>query len=157
VPRVRLALLVAVAFLLCLAPPAAAHVELVESDPEADAVVADGVPQVEMRFGGLDPDRPVEIDITDPSGANVTDGDPVVDPRTSTVVVPTSPLQPGMHIVHWHAWSEDGDGIAEGTFTFTVREAARTGWGIWLVWLFALGIPAAIFLRPGARKRADTA
>jgi copper resistance protein C len=151
--RLRLALLVAVALPLLLAAPAAAHVELVESDPEADAVVDEGITQVELRFGGLDPDRPVEIEITDPSGEDVTDGDPEVDPRTSTVVVPTSSLQTGMHIVHWHAWSEDGDGMAEGTFTFTVREAARTGWGIWLVWLFALGIPAAIFLRPGARKR----
>lgn len=152
-PRLRFAILAAMAFLLPLASPAGAHVELVESDPEADEVVAEGISQVEMRFGGLDPERPVDVEITDPSGADVTDGDAEIDPGTSTVVVPTTPLQPGMHIVHWHAWSEDGDGMGEGTFTFTVREAARTGWGIWLVWLFALGIPAAIFLRPGARKR----
>lgn len=152
-PRLRLVLLAALVLLVLPASPAGAHVELVESDPEADATVTEGGTQVEMRFGGLDPDRPVEVEITDPSGADVTDGDAEVDPATSTAVVPTSPLQPGMHIVHWHAWSEDGDGQAEGTFTFTVREASRTGWGIWLVWLFALGIPAAIFLRPGARKR----
>jgi hypothetical protein len=109
-----------------------------------------------LTMAAFDPDRPVEVEITDPAGEDVTAGEPDVDATRATVEVPTEPLQAGQHIVHWHAWADDGDGESEGTYTFMVVESPETGWGIWLVWIAALGIPAAIFLRPGARRsRAD--
>ncbi len=146
-----------VALLLVLgASPAAAHVELLESDPPAGGTATVGLESVTLTLLALDPDEPVTVDITDPSGQDVTAGEARVDERLSTVEVPVEPLQAGEHIVHWHATADDGDGLSEGTFTFRVKEAQGGGWGIWLIWLVALGIPAAIFLRPGARRGRDS-
>jgi len=146
-------LVAALLALAVLAPaPAAAHVELIESDPAADGEATEGLTSVILTMAAVDPDRPVEVEITDPSGEDVTTGEAEIDARSSIVEVPTEPLQQGRHIVHWHAWADDGDGQGEGTFTFDVVEAPSTGWGIWLVWIAALGIPAFVFLRPGARK-----
>lgn len=144
------------ALVLALAPgTAGAHVELLESEPAADSTVPEGVEAVRLTLLAFDPAGEVSIDVTDPAGDDVTVGDPDVDARTSTVEIAVAPLEVGEHIVHWHAMAQDGDGLSEGTFTFRVRGAQGGGWGIWLVWLFALGIPAAIFLRPGGRRGRD--
>lgn len=135
------------------AGPAGAHVEVIGAEPEVDGEVTEGEDGVEIRFAALDPSAPVEIEVTDPAGHDVTAGEPEVDARTSTVSVPTKPLEAGQHIVHWHAASDDGDGESEGTFRFDVVDAPGDGWGIWLIWIVGLAIPAAVFLRPGARKR----
>lgn len=146
-----------VALLLVLgASPAAAHVELLESDPPAGGTATVGLESVTLTLLALDPDEPVTVDITDPSGQDVTAGEARVDERSSTVEVSVRPLEVGEHIVHWHATADDGDGLSEGTFTFRVEEAQGGGWGIWLIWLVALGIPAAVFLRPGARRGRDS-
>lgn len=141
------------ALLWALAPTAAtAHVEVRESEPAAGETVTEGLDTVRLSLLAFDPDGPVAVEVLDPAGEDVTVGDPEVDARSSTVEVGVEPLEAGPHIVHWHALSDDGDGQSEGTFTFQVEEAPGGGWGIWLVWLFALGVPAAIFLRPGARR-----
>lgn len=152
-------LLIALAGLLLIttATAAGAHAELIESEPSAGETVTVGVDSVRLTVQGLDPEGPVSIDVTDASGDDVTVGDAEVDAGASAVQVAVEPLEVGEHIVHWHVTSEDGDGLVEGSFTFRVREAQGGGWGIWLVWLFALGVPAAIFLRPGARKGRDEA
>ena len=144
------------ALVLALTPgTAGAHAELLESEPAAGATVPEGVQTVRLTLLAFDPEGDVSIDVTDPAGDDVTVGEPVVDARTSTVEIDVEPLGVGEHMVHWHAMADDGDGLSEGTFTFRVREAQGGGWGIWLVWAFALGIPAAIFLRPGARRGGD--
>jgi methionine-rich copper-binding protein CopC len=144
------------ALLLALTPgTAGAHAELLESDPAAGATVPEGVESVRLTLLAFDPDGAVSVDVTDPEGNDVTIGEPEVDARSSTVTIAVEPLGVGEHIVHWHVMADDGDGLSEGTFTFRVREAQGGGWGIWLVWAFALGIPAAIFLRPGARRGRD--
>ena len=144
------------ALLVALAPaPAGAHVELFESEPGAGERVTEGVETVTLKLLAFDPDEPVSVEITDQAGADVTAGEPRVDARASSVAVDVEPLLAGEHIVHWHAFADDGDGLSEGTFTFRVKKAQGGGWGIWLVWLFALGVPAAIFLRPGARRGRD--
>lgn len=141
------------ALALALVPTTAgAHVEVRESEPAAGETVVEGADSVTLTLLAFDPDEPVSIDVTDPAGEDVTVGEPQVDTRSSTVEVAVEPLEAGEHIVHWHAVADDGDGLSEGTFTFEVREAQGGGWGIWLVWLFALGVPAAILLRPGARR-----
>lgn len=143
------------ALTLAAATPAGAHAELLESDPPAGGTVTEGVETVQMTLLAFDPDGPVDIEVTDPAGTDVTDGEPRVDARSSTVEIDVEPLGVGQHIVHWHAMADDGDGASEGTFTFEVEEAQGGGWGIWLVWLFALGVPAAIFLRPGGRRGSE--
>lgn len=149
--------MVALAALLAALPaaPAGAHVELRESTPAAGGTVTTGVDAVRLTLLAFDADEPVSVEVTDPTGEDVTVGEPRVDARTSTVEVAIEPLDVGEHIVHWHAVADDGDGQSEGAFTFRVRKAQGGGWGIWLVWLFALGIPAAIFLRPGSRRKDD--
>ena len=149
------ALVVATSALLLGSAPAGAHAELLESDPPAGGAVTEGVDSVEMTLLAFDPDEPVSIEVTDPAGTDVTTGEPQVDARSSTVEIEVEPLGVGQHIVHWHAMADDGDGLSEGTFTFEVEKAQGGGWGIWLVWLFALGVPAAIFLRPGGRRGTD--
>ena len=137
------------------ASPASAHVELLESEPAAGDTATAGLESISLTLLALDPDEPVSVEVTDAAGEDVTAGEARVDGRSSTVEVPVRPLEAGEHIVHWHATADDGDGLSEGTFTFRVKEAQGGGWGIWLIWLVALGIPAAIFLRPGARRRRD--
>lgn len=134
------------------ATTAGAHAEMIESEPGPGETVTEGVEAVRLTVQGLDPEGPVSIKVAGPSGEDVTAGEAEVDPRSSAVEVAVEPLGVGEHVVHWHVTSNDGDGLSEGSFTFRVREAQGGGWGIWLVWLFALGVPAAIFLRPGARK-----
>lgn len=134
------------------ADPAGAHVEVRESEPSAGGTATEGDDSVSLTLLAFDPEGPVDIEVTDPAGVDVTAGEPEVDARTSTVTVRTQPLEEGEHIVHWHALADDGDGESEGTFTFTVESAPGTGWGIWLVWLVALGVPAAVFLRPRRRR-----
>jgi len=146
------AVLLTLLTLATAATPAGAHAELLESDPPVGGTVTEGVESVEMTLLAFDPDGPVSIEVTDPTGTDVTVGEPRVDARSSTVEIEVEPLDVGQHIVHWHAMADDGDGESEGTFTFEVTKAQGGGWGIWLVWLFALGVPAAIFLRPGGRR-----
>lgn len=138
--------------LVLTASPAGAHVELQESDPAAGDTATVGTESISLTLLAFDPDGPIDVDVTDVEGEDVTAGEPRVDERSSTVEVPVRPLEVGEHIVHWHATADDGDGPGEGAFTFRVREAQGRGWGMWLIWLVALGVPAAIFLRPGARK-----
>jgi methionine-rich copper-binding protein CopC len=146
----------AAALLLAVTPGAAhAHAELLESEPGAGATVPEGVDSVRLTLVSFDPEGEVSVEVTDAAGDDVTVGETEVDARTSTVEVAVEPLAIGEHIVHWHAMADDGDGLSEGTFTFRVKEAQGGGWGIWLVWLFALGVPAAIFLRPGARRKRE--
>lgn len=135
------------------ASPALAHVEIREADPAPGDVVDEGRDSISITFLAFDPDGPVSIEITDPAGTDVTAGEPEIDARNGTVQVATQPLEVGEHIVHWHAQADDGDGESEGTYTFTVEASPTTGIGIWAVWFVALAIPAAIFLRPGARRR----
>ena len=148
-------MLVALLALLLTPGVAGAHAELFESEPGAGDTVTEGVDVVTLTLLAFDPDEPVSVEVTDQTGADVTAGEPRVDARASTVAIDVEPLSEGEHIVHWHAMADDGDGLSEGTFTFRVRQAQGGGWGIWLVWLFALGVPAAIFLRPGARRGRD--
>ena len=139
------------------AGPASAHAEIRESDPSAGGVAPTGTEELSMTFITLDPSEPVVVSVLDPDGNELTDGDVEVEETTAlgtTVVVPVQPLDEGLHLVQWRALSSDGDGITTDTFEFTVEESSGgSDFGVWFLWLLALGIPAAIFLRPGARRK----
>ena len=79
------------------------------------------------------------------------DGD--IEVEVYKVTVPVATLEAGEHRVTWSVLSADGDGTSEGTFVFQVVDNGGSGFGEWLLWIVALGIPAAIFLRPGAKKK----
>jgi len=145
-------LLMAVLVIGASASPAGAHVEVVDGDPGPDGEIMEGEEGIEITFAAIDAERPIEVEVTDAAGEDVTAGEPTLDERTGGARVPTEPLETGQHIVHWHAWADDGDGESEGTFRFEVTDAPGGGWGIWLVWIVALAVPAFVFLRPGAKR-----
>lgn len=155
----RRQLLVPIWALLALAltaAPAGAHAEIRESDPPVGGVAPAGTEELSMTFITMDPTEPVVVSVLDPNGNELTDGEVEIEETTAlgtTVVVPVQPLDVGLHFVQWRAVSTDGDGITADTFEFTVEEASGgNDLGVWFLWLLALGIPAAIFLRPGARR-----
>lgn len=139
------------------AGPAGAHAEIRESDPPAGGVASTGTEELSMTFITMDPSEPVVVSVLDPDGNELTDGEVEIEETTAlgtTVVVPVQPLDEGLHLVQWRALSSDGDGVTADTFEFTVEEpSAGSNFGVWFLWLLALGIPAAIFLRPGARRK----
>ena len=145
-----------VAVVLVSASPAGAHAELREADPAPGGTTSVGTDEVELVVITMDPDEPVDVVVTGPDGSVVNAGEPRIDdvaPTGVTVRVPVEPLEEGPHTVEWSATSTDGDGRTEDRYEFEVEPAAGGGVGIWLVWIVALGIPALIFLRPGARRR----
>lgn len=146
-------LLLAVSLLVVSSAPAGAHAEIRESDPRAGGVAPAGIEEISITFLAFDPDGPVIIDVHGPNGEHVVIGDAEVSARDSVVTVPVKPLEEGVHEVEWSVLADDGDGQSTGSYEFTVEPATGTGPGIWLVWAFALGIPAFVFLRPGARKK----
>lgn len=154
VARVAGTSITAVALLVAFgATPAAAHAEVRESDPPRDGETGVGTDQIEMSFIEIDPAGPVSVLVLDPAGKDRVDGE--IDVEGDTVTVPVQPLEAGEHRVTWSVLSADGDGISEGTFVFQVVDSGGSGFGVWLLWIVALGIPAAIFLRPGARKKSS--
>src|SRR5690625_479593 len=69
---------------LFLAPPAAAHAELLETDP-ADGTELDQAPEsVELTFNEHIEQIGAEVSITDGDGTEVTDGDPEIIGPTLT-------------------------------------------------------------------------
>jgi copper transport protein len=156
--RVLLPLLLVLA-VVAPAGPVGAHAEPRESDPPADGTAPTGQDEVTITFISMDPEVPAVVEVEGPDGGSITTGQTTVAETTAagtTVIVPVEPFEEGQHVVSWEAMSSDGDGLSTGTFEFTAEQRSTSGPGIWLIWIVALAIPAAILLRPGAkRKRAD--
>lgn len=125
VARRRVVTLVAallVAWGLLLAGPAAAHDQLVGSDPADGAVLDQAPPAVVLTFNADQLPVGAAIVVRDPDGTDQADGAPVVDGRTVTQALQDgSPA--GVHTVQWRSVSGDGHPI-EGTFTFEVTSGA---------------------------------
>lgn len=130
-PRRRLlpALLATVALaasaILATAVPASAHDELVSSDPAAGATL-DAVPaEITLTYSAeiLAEDGATQVQVTDESGASLTETGPVVSGTEVTQAL--SPEASGVVSVVWRVVSSDGHPIS-GDFTFTVPAAAPT-------------------------------
>ena len=104
----------------------------------------------------MDAEVPATVDVLDPQGNSITTGEPTVVAEGAagvTVAVPVAPLEEGRHLVLWEAMSTDGDGLSTGTYEFVADESSGGGPGVWLLWVVALAVPAAILLRPKRRPR----
>ena len=148
--------LVALLAILASAAPAGAHAEVRESDPPADGTAPTGQDEVTITFIAMDDEVPPEIDVVDPSGESIVTAPPTIAETASTgttVVVPVAPLEEGEHEVRWIVMSSDGDGPAAGSFEYVAEERSTSGPGVWLLWIVALGLIAAVFLRPGSWRR----
>lgn len=117
-PTLVVALFVTLVALFGAASPAAAHDELLSSDPAADAVL-DAMPEqltltfsAELLDGGGN-----EMQVTDAGGTSLADGAAVVD--GTTLVQPLTGAAAGAVTVLWRAVSSDGHPIS-GEFAFTV-------------------------------------
>jgi methionine-rich copper-binding protein CopC len=118
---------IAAAAVLVTAAPAAAHDQLIDTDPPASSTV-DAVPeQIVLTFSAdvLADEGAAVVEVTDASGARVDDGDPIVDGPTVTQPL-TAVTEPNGDVeVVWKVVSSDGHPIS-GEFTVTVAGATPT-------------------------------
>jgi methionine-rich copper-binding protein CopC len=106
------------ALVILLAPqPAAAHAALVSSSPSDGDVVASVPTEVSFTFDeGLG--SPAFVSVVGPDGADIADGDAVVDGATVTQAVRLLPEQ-GRYTASYRVVSDDGHPVT-GTIRFTV-------------------------------------
>ncbi|WP_225310169.1 copper resistance protein CopC [Microbacterium testaceum] len=124
-PAVLAAGLLAAAALLVPALPAAAHDELVSTDPAADAMLDALPPQLTLTYSAdiLTDAGASVIEVTDSTGASLTEGAPTVSGTEVTQALAGSAS--GTVLVRWRVVSSDGHPI-DGEFAFSVPAAAAT-------------------------------
>ena len=108
------------------ASPAAAHAELIETQPAAGALLDTAPEQVVLRYS--EPVDPFDdaVEVFDSSGDQVDTGDPGhVDGKPELVGVDLPALDDGAYVVTWRVASEDSHPI-RGAFTFRVGAAGDT-------------------------------
>ncbi len=124
-PAILAAGLLAAAALLVPALPAAAHDELVSTDPAAGATLQSLPAQITFSYSAdiLTDAGATVIEVTDSSGASLANGAPTVSGAevTQALAGPAS----GTVTVKWRVVSSDGHPI-DGDFAFTVPAAAPT-------------------------------
>lgn len=124
---VLLALITALFMLVGTAQPAAAHDELISSDPESGASLDASPESLTLTFSGNVMDIGREIRVTDSSGESLIERESTVERQR--VIQPLS--NPGStedetYTVVWRVVSEDGHPI-EGTYEYTVGAGASAG------------------------------
>lgn len=103
------------------AGPAAAHDELVSTDPADGATVAAAPDQVTLTFTDKAIALGTEVKVTAPDGSVVSTGDPQLGP--TTVAQPLGAARPaGTYTVVWRVTSADGHPVS-GTFRFAATSA----------------------------------
>ncbi len=117
------AIWLAVPLVLVLLPAvAAAHSELVTSDPAEGATVVSPYDGPIVLTFSEDLASGSKADLADPSGATIAQA--VVDPNAKTMTfTPTSALSPGAWQVQWVSVADDGD-LLRGIVKFTVAPPA---------------------------------
>lgn len=114
-------LLTAFAAALFLAQPAAAHDELVSSNPADGAVLEEAPAEIQLVFSSELMDLGNQVIVADADGNNVAETEPVLNRETLVQAVPA--LNAGDYQVNWRAVSGDGHPIT-GSFGFTVNAPA---------------------------------
>lgn len=105
---------------LAAASPAAAHDQLVASDPAADATVETLPTELTLTYSAELIDAPdgTAVEVLSPSGTDVTAGAPAIDGAMLTVPLAEA-AEAGVYTVTWQVVSSDGH-ATDGTFSFTV-------------------------------------
>lgn len=113
--------LIALIAVFGIAAPAAAHDELLGTDPAAGAAL-DAVPaEIVFTYSAEILPEGAEVQVTDAAGAPLTDGEPVIDGVTLTQALTGEGS--GEISVLWRVVSSDGHPIS-GELSFTVTPAA---------------------------------
>jgi copper resistance protein C len=124
-PIRRMWALLAVAFFaVAVASPAAAHTELVSSNPEDGQTLTAPPEQVTLRFGEDLLPAGAQIVAKDDTGVEVGLGPAEVSGTKLSATWPQT-ADTGTYTVAWRAVAGDGHPL-EGTFTFAVKGAGPT-------------------------------
>ena len=115
---------VAAALLLAPASPAAAHDELLSSDPAADAVLGTTPEEISLTFSATPSTEPgaTVVAVYDESCRSLAAGDPEVADNVVTQAV-DGPVD-GAVLVQWRIVSSDGHPLSD-EFTFSVGEDGK--------------------------------
>jgi methionine-rich copper-binding protein CopC len=112
-------------FIALLAAPAAvrAHAFLDHAEPAVGSTVPTAPSVVHIWFTQELEPAFSWIQVTDKSGASVSDGASAVDPgNNQEMEIKLKPLQAGTYTVKWHALSVDTH-TTQGDFTFQVKRS----------------------------------
>lgn len=103
----------------------AAHARLTASDPADKATVTKAPAQITLTFSEETSATKSGGSVTDASGTTVSTGFKVdLNQRTKMTIDLKPSLPNGAYTVKWNSLTEDDNGMADGTFTFTVQAAA---------------------------------
>jgi len=123
-PASPAALLLSAWLVLLPVSPASAHAIVLESSPVHDAVLERAPDQVTLRFNSKIEKRFTRITLAagdrPPAPIVLPDGDDAGPP--DRVVIPLSPLAPGIYVLRYRVLAVDGH-ITEGALRFTVGPA----------------------------------
>lgn len=108
------------------AGPAAAHDQLLSTDPESGATLQTAPESVELTFSGNIQDIGHEIHVTDSEGRDITQGTLGVTGKTVSQPLRDSGRGDDTYTVTWRVVSQDGHPI-EGTFRYSVGAGSGAG------------------------------
>jgi LPXTG-motif cell wall-anchored protein len=118
------------------AAPAGAHARLVSSNPSAGATLSSQPTTVNVTYGEETSLTKSTLQVFYQTAAaspqvqaDNGDGQVNVNDRTKASVTLKPGLGAGIYTVKWHTLTEDDNGQADGTFTFTVTGGASTDSG----------------------------
>lgn len=105
--------------------PAAAHDELVSTNPTDGATLTEAPASLELTYSGdiMDVDGANQVRVTNAAGESVTDGAPDIDGKVVTQDLATAAAD-DTYTVTWRVVSSDGHPI-QGTFTYTVGQGSK--------------------------------
>ncbi len=109
-----------------------AHAHLVSSNPADGAVLTSQPAVITAVYGEETSLTKTTFEVTFAADAktaprNVADGKVDVNKRTSISAALPAGLGNGIYVVKWHTVTEDDNGLADGTFSFTVSGSASSG------------------------------
>ena len=123
-PASPAALLLSAWLVLLPVSPASAHAIVLESSPVHDAVLERAPERVPLRFNSKIEKRFTRVTLTagdrPPASIVLPGGDDASPP--DRVVIPLSPLAPGVYVLRYRVLAVDGH-ITEGALRFTVGPA----------------------------------
>lgn len=120
-PASLAALLVSAPLVLLMVSPASPHAIVLESSPVHDAVLERAPGQVTLRFNSKLEKRFTRITLAAgdrPPAPVAVPGDDDASPP-DRIVIPLSPLAPGVYVLRYRVLAVDGH-ITEGALRFTV-------------------------------------
>jgi copper transport protein len=125
--RLLLAVAMSLAVLVATPTPAAAHAELLSTNPASGDVVGDAPPTIELRFSEQVDVVDDSVRVVDATGDDIEVGNVSVDSQIVRAAVPA--LENGTYVVVWRAISADAHPI-RGAFTFSVGAPSTTQQGL---------------------------